>query len=351
MPHWVDMTHKVRLGLIGTGKVAALHIAGILAHQETLECVALCDVSEANLDSAGAKLGGVPRRYHHWEDMLADLGDGLDAVDITLPHHLHAAAILAAAAAGKHILCEKPMCMTLAEADNIVRAVERAGVTYMSAHNQLFVPAVQEAKRMLDAGTIGTLHYLRTQDCFIARSDGIQGTWRASRDSQGGGVLIDSGYHPSYLLLYLAGAAVAEVRASMSRFHVALEGEDTACVQVRFENGVLGDILSSWAMRRPYGTHQFHLIGDKGELFGTGADLYYLPSGFSEPAKLSLPAPDNLYAATFAAELAHFAECVLAGTRPIHSLADGRAVLELILRATTSANGWEATAPYQQVTP
>lgn len=338
---------KVRLGLIGAGNVAALHIAGILQHQELLECVALCDVSEDNLAAARAKFGGAPRCYTSWQAMFDALGDELDAVDITLPHHLHAPAIVAAAAAGKHILCEKPMCMTLAEADTIIAAVRRAGVIYMSAHNQLFTPAVQEAKRLLDAGLIGQVRYLRTQDCFIARPDGIRGTWRASRASQGGGVLIDSGYHPSYLLLYLAGTAVAEVHAVMSRFHVALEGEDTACVQVRFENGVLGEIVSSWAMRRPYGTHQLHIVGEKGELFGSGTELYYLPSGFSEPAKLTLPAPNNLYAATFAAELAHFAECVLNGSRPLHALEEGRAVLELILKATESADGWEASAPHR----
>src|SRR4029450_4966900 len=98
------------------------------------------------------------------------------ALDICLPHHLHAPAILDAAAAGKHILCEKPMCMSLAEADQIGAAVKKSGVTYMSAHNQLFMPVVQEAKRMIDAGEIGKVYWLRSQDCFTAGKP-ARGKW------------------------------------------------------------------------------------------------------------------------------------------------------------------------------
>ncbi len=331
---------KTKLALIGAGGIAGVHVQGILQHAERVECIALCDVSDANLERRAAELGNDPALYHDWNTLLAEEPE-LEAVIIALPHSLHAPAILAAAKAGKHILCEKPMCMTLTEADAILEAVASSGVTYMSAHNQLFTPVVQEAKRLLDEGLIGQLRWLRTQDCFVAGSSTMQGTWRGSLASQGGGELIDTGYHPSYLLLYLAASAIAEVRSSMSRFHMAIEGEDTASVQVRFENGVLGEILTSWAMPLPYGTHQIHLLGDKGELFGSNRELYYRPTGFSEPAKRLLPEGGS----TFAAEIAHFAECLQTGTRPLHGPEEGRAVLELILRATESAAGWQGTAP------
>ena len=88
--------------------------------------------------------------------MLA--GADIDAVDICLPHHLHAAAIVAAAEAGKHILCEKPLCLTMDEARIVREAVRRAGVTLMCAHNQLFLPAVAEARRLLAEGAIGPIY-------------------------------------------------------------------------------------------------------------------------------------------------------------------------------------------------
>ena len=335
---------KLKVALLGAGGIAGVHVQGILAHADKLGCVALCDVSDAALELRAAQLGNSPALYHDWNTLLAEQRD-LDAVIIALPHQLHAPAILAAAAAGKHILCEKPMCTTLAEADEILAAVGRSSITYMSAHNQLFTPVVREAKRLLDDGLIGQLRWLRTQDCFVSGATSMQGTWRGSVASQGGGELIDTGYHPSYLLLYLAGAPLAAVRGSMSRFHMQIEGEDTASVQVRFQNGVLGEVLTSWAMPLPYGTHKLHLVGDKGELFGSDNILYYRPTGFAEPAELILPSIEN----TFTEEIGYFADCLRDGTRPLHGAEDGRAVLELILKASESAEGWQQTAPLQGV--
>jgi predicted dehydrogenase len=271
--------------------------------------------------------------------MLKEFGKNIDAVDLCLPHHLHALAILDAAAAGKHILCEKPMCTTLREADAIAAAVEKAGVTYMSAHNQLFMPVVQEAKRLMEAGKIGRLQWLRSQDCFRTGPDALKGRWRANPRFQGGGELIDTGYHPTYRLLYLAAAPVVGVRASMGRYVVEMDREDTASVQVRFANGVIGEILTSWAIGNPFGTHQVHAIGDKGQLFGSENQLYLLPDGFSEPARLNLRPVE-----TFSAQMGHFADCLLQGTRPIHSVEEGRAVLEVILQATEDAKGWQKYA-------
>src|SRR5438046_92792 len=252
--------------------------------------------------------------------MLKEMRDEVDAVDVCLPQHLHAQAILDAAAAGKHIICEKPMCMSLAEADQIAEAVKKSGVTYMSAHNQLFMPVVQEAKRLIDGGEIGKVLWLRSQDCFRAGGEGgdpFKNSWRANLKTQGGGELIDTGYHPSYRLLYLAGGPAAgsnpaaSIQGQMGRFVQRIEGEDTASVQVRFTNGVIGEILTSWAFPLPHGTHQIHIMGEKGEIFGSENTLYHLPRGAKEPTKKEFAAVD-----TFEAEIAHFADCLREGRRP-----------------------------------
>lgn len=341
-------TKKVRLAIIGAGGISEAHAAGILQYPDKIECVALCDISEANLEKRSTQLGGVKARFTDWNEMYRQSGDVIDAVLICLPHSLHAAAILDAATHGKHILCEKPMCTNLADADRILAAVKASGIIYMSAHNQLFTPIVQEAKKLIEAGWIGRMRWLRSQDCFIPGGEGtsFKGKWRASVATQGGGELIDTGYHPSYRLLYLAGSPVAEVRATMGRFEQQIEGEDTACVQVRFENGVLGEILTSWAMNLPCGSHQIHAAGDKGEIFGSGSDLYFLPRGFNEPAKLSL----REIKSTFVEQIAYFADCLTFGTMPIHGPEEGRAVLELIIRATQSADGWQKNASLQPAT-
>ena len=332
----------VRVGLIGSGGISAAHGKGFIKYADRIKCVALCDVSQENLKKRSEQLGGVRRQFNDWKAMLKEMGDEIDAVDICLPHHLHGPAIIDAAAAGKHIICEKPMCMSLKEADEIAAAVKKAGVTYMSAHNQLFMPVVQEAKRLIESGALGRVMWLRSQDCFRAGGEGgnpFKGSWRANLKTQGGGELIDTGYHPSYRLLYLAGAPAVKIQGAMGRFVQPIEGEDTASVQVRFANGAIGEILTSWAFTLPHGTHHIHVVGEEGQIFGSNDTLYHLPKGFTEPAKRSYQPVD-----TFEAEIGHFADCLREGKRPIHGVEEGRAVLELILKACESGEGWQSTS-------
>ncbi|MCX7045233.1 MAG: Gfo/Idh/MocA family oxidoreductase [Candidatus Sumerlaeota bacterium] len=333
---------KIRVAIIGTGGISAAHARGILAYKDRIECVALCDISEANLKTRSEQLGGVKAGFSDWNEMLKEMGSGLDAVIICLPHHLHAAAIMDAAAAGKHILCEKPMCITLEEADRILEAVRRSGITYMSAHNQLFMASVQEARNLIDQGEIGAVHWIRSQDCFLAgggKSDPFKGSWRASLKTQGGGELIDTGYHPTYRLLYLAKANILGVRGSMGRYAQHIEGEDTASVQVRFDNGVIGEIFTSWAMPLPYGTQHIRVIGSKGQIFGTGNDLYILRADGDTPEKRALPNVE-----TFTEQIRHFIDCLAYGRRPIHGPEEGKIVLEVILKAMCDADGWQKYA-------
>lgn len=330
----------VRVGLIGCGGISGAHAPGAVKHAGKIKYVALCDIVPQKMVDRSKQLGGVDKQYTDWKKMLREMGNEMDAVDICLPHHLHGAAILDAAAAGKHILCEKPMCISLKQADEIGKAVKAAGITYMSAHNQLFMPAVQEAKRMIDSGKLGKVWWLRSADCF--RAGGLSRKnwgWRADFKTQGGGELIDTGYHPSYRLLHLANSPVVEVRGTMGRYLQEIDGEDQASVQVRFASGAVGEVLTSWAFALPYGTHQIHVIGEEGQLFGSDNTLYHLPNGWSEPARRTFQHAD-----TFEQEISHFADCLREGRRPIHSVEEGRAVLEVILKAAESAKGWEKTA-------
>lgn len=332
----------VRVLLIGSAGIANAHANGYIKHKDKIRIVGLCDNVATNFPAMLEKLAATghpaPKTFPDWKVALKDLGAGVDAVDICLPHHLHAPAILDAAAAGKHILCEKPMCMTLAEADQILAAVKAADVTYMSAHNQLFMPCVREARKMLDEGLLGKVMYVRSADCFRAAGHWFKGTWRASLKTQGGGELIDTGYHPTYRILHLAGGKVAPggVRSTMARFAIPIEGEDTAAVQMRFDHGAIGEVLTSWAMGLPYGTYQIHIVGEKGQLFGSEEKLHYLPVGAKEPALFTYPQVD-----TFAEEIGHFADCLKNNTRPLHGPEEGKAVLEVILAAAESAKGWD----------
>src|SRR5262249_33297371 len=126
----------LRIGMVGCGGIAGAHMAGFALIPERARISAVCDVDEAKTRAA-AEPGGAPiyTAAHH----LVGKAE-VDATDLCPPHHLHAPAIVAAARAGKHTLCEKPLCPTLEEATRVRDAVRAGGVTLMCAHNQLFEP-------------------------------------------------------------------------------------------------------------------------------------------------------------------------------------------------------------------
>jgi predicted dehydrogenase len=319
---------QLKVGLIGGGGIASAHIKGYRAHADKIGIAAVADAVEKTAADRGAELGATP--YTDYRQMLEN--EELDAVDICLPHHLHRDAIVAAAQAGKHILCEKPLCLTAEEAADVRETVTTAGVTPMCAHNQLFMPAVAKAKELLEAGTIGTVYEVRTTDSFYNNFDPANMGWRASSKTSGGGELIDTGYHPTYLLLHLAGGLPVEATAMLSTHRLKfMEGEDSAQVLIRFDNGVVGQLVTSWAYQPAPNTERFSVVGELGSLRSDGNSLTtQLRSGETETVELE---PID----TFVAEIGHFADSLHGKTRPLHTEEEGIAVLGILLAAYEGA--------------
>jgi predicted dehydrogenase len=318
----------VRIGLIGAGGIAGAHVAGYRRNPQTVRFSAVADPIRENALKRAEGTDAV--LYDDYHRMLAEAA--VDAVDICLPHHLHRDAILAAADAGKHVLCEKPLCLDAVEAADVAAAVEASGITVMCAHNQLFLPAVAAAKQLIDSGRLGRIYEVRTTDCFFSDFTPESIRWRATIRTSGGGELLDTGYHPTYLLLYLAGGRPLDVAAMLSTHRLDfLEGEDSAQVLVRFDNGVLGSISTSWAFQPAANTERFSVVGERGSLHSDGVSLSYTIRG-SEPVTVEYPPVHE-----FEAEIAHFADSIRFGTRPVHSHENGIEVLGIILAAYESA--------------
>ncbi|MFH1740544.1 MAG: Gfo/Idh/MocA family oxidoreductase [bacterium] len=317
-----------KIGIIGCGGISNPHIEGILAIPDRVKITAVSDLSQEAMDKASQKAGGA-ECFMNYTDLI-DRAD-VDAVDILLPHHLHKDAIEKAANAGKHILCEKPLCTSLAEADAITNAVESNRVTLMCAHNQVFSPCIREAKRRLAAGELGAIFQIRTCDCF-ALDPAFNFGWRGPLATAGGGELIDTGYHPSYMLLHLAGSRPVAVTAMLGKYvHRGIEGEDCANVLVRFENGSVGFIYTSWAWEWPEGHNQFHVIGEKGQMYGRG-NKFCVKLLNQDPVETELPKHHE-----FHAEVDHFIKCLEMKTTPVQSHIEGIDVLKVILSAYEAA--------------
>jgi predicted dehydrogenase len=205
------------------------------------------------------------------------------------------------------------------------------------------MPAVAKAKEILDAGTLGKVYEVRTTDSFYNNFDPANMGWRAHTETSGGGELIDTGYHPSYLMLHLAGGKPVEATAMLSTHRLTfMEGEDSAQVLIRFDNGVVGQLVTSWAYQPAAITERFSVVGELGSLHSDGTTVSYkLREGGEET--FTFDKVDNI-----AAEIGHFAHCLSTGERPPHTEKEGIEVLGMILAAYESAKN-KTVAPVLDV--
>jgi predicted dehydrogenase len=258
----------VRIGLIGTGFMGKAHAAafhnlplvfGNDPARPVLEVVADVD-TDAVKSWAGAF--GFARSTTNWREVVED--SRVDVVDITTPNHLHAEMAIAAAGAGKHVYCEKPLARSAAEAARIVSAVEAAGVISLVGFNYLKNPAQALARQLITKGELGEITAFRGAfDQDFLTDPAVPFSWRMERESAGTGALGDLGSHIISLAQFLVGDVVEVVginkiavtartvpaagsgyaavgQAGSNRRPV--ENEDLVQCLIRFENGAIGTI-------------------------------------------------------------------------------------------------------------
>ncbi|HYJ54851.1 MAG TPA: Gfo/Idh/MocA family oxidoreductase [Mycobacterium sp.] len=309
------MTDQLRFGLIGTGWIGRFH-AETLARR--LPNTALVAVADPNLEAAQSI--NAPRAY---SDPLALIADAdVQAVAISSPATTHADLVIAAAQAGKHVFCEKPMALTLDEADRAIQAAEDAGVALQVGFNRRFAADFIAAHDAIVAGSIGTPQMLRS----LTRDPGISADVAARVKPWT--IFNETLIHDFDTLCWLnPGARVTEVYAQAAALvhpQYAPGGYlDTSIVQLRFDNGAFATAEASFQAVYGYDV--------RGEVFG------------SEGVVLAGRAPEDagklnteLFAQAYADQFGHFAACVLAGTKPSVTGHDARIALEIALAAAES---------------
>ncbi|MGC4192740.1 MAG: Gfo/Idh/MocA family oxidoreductase [Thermomicrobiales bacterium] len=337
------MADLLRVGIVGAGGISNVHSVGWNSYPDKAVIAAYCDVATDRAQGQSDKYtGGKAKVYGSIDDLAAD--PDIDVFDICLPHHLHTPAILAGAKAGKAILCEKPLTTSLDDAITIQNAVAESGVTFMGAHNNLFYPSLLEARRLLDGGILGKPFFLRAIETFQSRrfdpwtpgsadKGGDQRGWRADLKQAGGGELLDTGYHSTYRLLSLAnGDRPVEVFGMLSRFLLQhLPTEDTGQVLVRFESGVVGEIITSWAFD-VVGARHFEVSAELGSLAGGPNYLDHQLYRWPEPTRRTF---DPIH--SFTQEIGHFIDMVQSGAANAAPMADTIRTLQVIKGAYLSA--------------
>jgi predicted dehydrogenase len=272
---------EVRVALIGYNFMGRAHsnayrqVAPFLAPRLVPRMKVLCGRDQRAVREAADRLG--------WEEAATDWRevverDDIDLVDVATPGDSHAQIAIAAARAGKAVLCEKPLANTVAEARAMVGAVKKAGVVNMLCHNYRRIPAVLLAKQMIDAGELGEIrHYRGTylQDWIVDPK--LPLLWRFQKDKAGSGALGDIGSHSLDLAHFLVGA-ITDIASDLSTFikERPLVGQprkkgrvtvdDAATALVRFKNGAMGTIEGSRVAPGRRNWNRFEINGSKGSL-------------------------------------------------------------------------------------
>jgi predicted dehydrogenase len=233
-------------GLIGAGDIARRRVAPAIRQSPASELVA---VSRARVDlvRAFATEFGALRSYARWQDLVVDTD--LHGVYVATPVDVHAEQTIAAAEAGKHVLCEKPMAMTAAECDRMIAACHGNGVTLGVAYYRRFYPAIMRAKAILECGEIGTPVFAQMTAFEWFDADRTHPrAWLLDRSRAGGGPMMDFGCHRLDVLVHLFGR-VSRVSALTANVVFDRDVEDTAVAILEFDSGPCATVAVSHGVR------------------------------------------------------------------------------------------------------
>lgn len=252
---------KVRWGLIGAGDIARKRIAPALRDLADCRFVAVCR-SNAALAADFAREFGADRWHADWRDLVAD--PDIDAVYIATPVYLHAEQTIAAAEAGKHVLCEKPMGLDAAECDRILDACRANGVKIGIAYYRRFYPVVERVRELIATGAIGRVSLVRMDafEFFDPEPENPR-RWLLDPARSGGGPLMDFGCHRIEVLLNLFGST-ERVDGFVSNAFFGRAVEDTAVANFGFAGGIIATLTVTHAAREARDT--LEIFGDKGTM-------------------------------------------------------------------------------------
>lgn len=339
---------QLNCAVVGLGAIGPTHIKAIQA-LENARLYAVCDIDGEKADTAAREHGCAA--YHDFEALIAD--EQVDLVHLCVPSGYHAQLGILAAKAGKHVLTEKPIDVSLEAADALIDACEKAGVTLSCISQHRFDPAIEQAHEALEKGWFGKLTFggshtkwFRSQEYYDS------GDWRGTWALDGGGALMNQSVHYVDMLQYMMGE-VEEVTAYCAvRAHENIEVEDVAAAILTFKNGAIGLLEGNTAAFPGFHT-RLDINGTDGSVIiendqirefrfralGESADDFYgKTSGVSTDADSGHGASSaQIGADSHTRQIADVVEAILNGRSPRITGQDARAPLAVILAVYESA--------------
>ncbi|MBY8917898.1 Gfo/Idh/MocA family oxidoreductase [Nitratireductor sp. L1-7-SE] len=261
------------------------------------ELVAGALSSTPEKSAASAKALGIPRSYASFAEMAeaeAAREDGIEAVSIVTPNHVHAAAAKAFLARGIHVICDKPLTSTMDDAEALEKAVAESDALFVLTHNYTGYPMIRQARAMIQAGDLGEIRIVQAeypQDWLTSpmETEGLkQAEWRTDPKRSGaGGCVGDIGTHAHNLACFVTGLTVEKLAADLQAFGTGRTLDDNAHVMLRFVGGARGMLWSSQVAPGNENALKLRVYGDKGGLEWRQEDpnyLWFTPHG--EPKRL-----------------------------------------------------------------
>ena len=345
---------KVTIGIIGSRFQADCIAHSVRMMPDEAEVVAVASPTPGNA-RAFAERHSLQSHFTDYRDMLRD--PAIEMVTITAPNRMHAQMTIDAARAGKHVVCEKPLCVTLEEADAMIDACAKAGVLLLYAEELFFAPKYVKAKQMADEGAFGRVHLVKQSE----KHNGPHSDWFWDVHQSGGGALMDLGCHGiAFCWWFLGKPKVKSVYAHLAtQVHGAkTQGDDEALCIIEFEGGATGVIENSWT--KPGGMDDsIEIFGDKGQtyadmLMGNALPTYsevgfgYAVEKASTTTGWTWPVFEEHWNYGFPQEMRHFARCVRGHETPISDGETGRVVQEVLYAAYASAGlGRKVQMPFR----
>jgi myo-inositol 2-dehydrogenase / D-chiro-inositol 1-dehydrogenase len=343
---------KVKVGLVGSGFISAIH-ADALKRCQGAELTAVASPTPGKAE-AFARQHGIAHHFSDYHQLLAM--DEVYMVVVGIPNDLHCEFTLAAAAAGKHIVLEKPMCLSLAEADQMLSACRKTKVKLMYAEELCFAPKYVRLKQLLDSGALGKPVLLKQSE----KHDGPHAAhfWDVNRS--GGGVTMDMGCHAIEFFRWILGRPpIKSVYAQMGT-HVhgdKTRGDDNAILILEFANGVTAIAEESWTklggMDDRAEVHGSRGVAFADLLHGNAIETYsttgydYAVEKAGSTVGWSFTIYEEIWNYGFVHEMEHFVHCVKHDKQPTVTGEDARVVMEVLFAAYESAgSGRKVTLPF-----
>ncbi|NHV99111.1 MAG: Gfo/Idh/MocA family oxidoreductase [Thaumarchaeota archaeon] len=316
----------IRVGVIGCGVMGKCH-ARVYSELPGVKLVATADVLEEKAREA-AREYGAEKWYTDYNDLLAR--PDIDAVSIVVPDHLHREPTIAAAEAGKAVLLEKPIATTLRDADAIVKAVKKAGITFLVGHIVRFDYNYAKAKEYMDRGLLG-----EPVSIWARRNNSINSPMRLKAWLKETSLLLFLGVHDIDVMRWIIGRNITRVYAEAgSRVLKPYGVKDAVWSVFRFKGGTIGALENIWILPSTMSfDFKLELVGTRGSIWISQPSDSFLFWGEKGQETLSYynPVVQGQVKGYLRDEISHFINCVKGVEKPLVSAEDARAAVEVAL--------------------